>query len=170
MVRARWEKSNSDVKLGIWNMRWHVMSLTPTPRSTTCCWDGLGFVASSSSHPLFIKWWNHWWRKKSKNVDCWKVSVQGVENYFTNSLLYQDSLEVDENSHPEEPDSSNEANTEPKEEECLWKINPLIMSIDKPDFNTTAKIKSEWFINENLDMAYFSSFASDLYRQRLILT
>jgi len=42
---------------------------------------------------------------------------KGVENYFTDFLLYQDSLEVDENSHPEEPDSGNEAYTEP-EEEC----------------------------------------------------
>ena len=33
---------------------------------------------------------------------------KGVKNYFTNSLLYQDSLEADENSHPEELDSSND--------------------------------------------------------------
>jgi len=30
-----------------------------------------------------------------------------VENYFNDSLLYQDSLEVDENPHPEEPNSGN---------------------------------------------------------------
>ena len=38
---------------------------------------------------------------------------KGVENYFTDSPLYQDSLETNENSQPEEPDSGNEANTEP---------------------------------------------------------
>jgi len=42
-----------------------------------------------------------------------------VENYFTDSLLYQDSLEADENPHLEEPDSGNEADTEPEEVECL---------------------------------------------------
>jgi len=44
---------------------------------------------------------------------------KGVENYFPDSLLYQDSLEVDENPHSEEHDSGNEDNTEPKEEEYL---------------------------------------------------
>ena len=40
-----------------------------------------------------------------------------VENYFTDSL--QDSLEVEENPYPEILDSGNEADTEPKEDECL---------------------------------------------------
>ena len=43
---------------------------------------------------------------------------KGVENYFTDSLLYQDSLEADENPHPEELDSGNKVDTEPKDE-CL---------------------------------------------------
>jgi len=44
---------------------------------------------------------------------------KGVENYFTDSLLYQDSLEADENPHQEELDSVKEAYTEPEEDECL---------------------------------------------------
>ena len=55
---------------------------------------------------------------------------KGVENYFTDFLLYQDSLENNENPHSEDPDSSNEADTELEKDECLWKINPLITSID----------------------------------------
>jgi len=39
---------------------------------------------------------------------------KGVENYFTDSLLYQDFL-----SHPEEPDSINKADTVPEEKEYL---------------------------------------------------
>ena len=35
------------------------------------------------------------------------------------------------------------------------------MSIDKLDVDTTATAKSEWFINEDLDLAYFSIFVSD---------
>ena len=55
-----------------------------------------------------------------------------VENYFMDSLLYQDSLETNENPQPEEPDSGNEADTEPEaEEECLWELNPLVTSINK---------------------------------------
>ena len=41
-------------------------------------------------------------------------SFKGVENCFTDSLFYQDSLETDENPHPKEPDSGNEADAEPK--------------------------------------------------------
>ena len=35
------------------------------------------------------------------------------------------------------------------------------MSIDKLDFNNTANVEGEWFINENLDLTYLSSLASD---------
>ena len=57
---------------------------------------------------------------------------KGVENYFTNSLLYQDSLETNENPRPDE------ANTEPKaEEECMWELNPLVTSINKLDVNNS---------------------------------
>jgi len=38
---------------------------------------------------------------------------KGVENYFTDSLLFQDSREMNENPQPEEPDSGNEADIEP---------------------------------------------------------
>ena len=51
-----------------------------------------------------------------------RYPFKGVENYFTESLLYQDSLETNENSQPEEPDSGNEADSEPEaEEKCMWK-------------------------------------------------
>ena len=90
---------------------------------------------------------------------------KGVENYFTDSLLYQDPLELAEDPTPEDLDSGNEADTEPKlEEECLWEINPLVTNVDKLNFNNTANVEGEWFINENLDLAYFSTLASILYR------
>ena len=87
---------------------------------------------------------------------------KGVENYFTDSLLYQDSLETDENPQPEELDSGNEADDEPEvKEECLWELNALITSINKLDANNTTNGVGEWYINEELDLAYFSMFASD---------
>jgi len=49
-------------------------------------------------------------------------------------------------------------------------MNPLVTSIDKLDFNTAANIEGEWFINEEINLAYFSTFASNLYRQTLVLT
>ena len=57
---------------------------------------------------------------------------KGVENYFTDFLLYKDSLETNENPQPEKPDCGNEADTEPEvEEECLWELNLLVTSINK---------------------------------------
>ena len=35
------------------------------------------------------------------------------------------------------------------------------MSIDKLDIYSTANTEGEWFINEDLDLAYLSAFASD---------
>ena len=49
------------------------------------------------------------------------------------------------------------------------KINPLITSIDKLDFDTIANVEGEWFINENLDLAYFSAFASNSVPSTLVL-
>ena len=63
---------------------------------------------------------------------------KGVENYFTDSLLYQDSLKTNENLQSEEPDSGNEADIEPEKEECMWELDPLVTSINKLDVNNTA--------------------------------
>jgi len=44
----------------------------------------------------------------------------------------------------------------------MWELNPLVTSINKLDVNNTADVVSEWYINEVLDLAYFSLFTSDL--------
>ena len=86
---------------------------------------------------------------------------KGVENYFTDSLLYQDSVETDEISQPEEPDSGNEADTESEKEECMWELDPLVTSTNKLDVDNTADDVGGWYLNEDLDLAYLSVFASD---------
>ena len=87
---------------------------------------------------------------------------KGVENYFTDSLLYQDSPETNENPQPEELDSNNEADVDPEaKKECLWELNPLVTSVNKLDINNTANNVGEGYINEELDLAYFSIFAFD---------
>ena len=85
-----------------------------------------------------------------------------VKNQFTNSLLYQDSLEIAEDSSPEDSDSGNEADTEPEpEEEYLCEINSFVMSIDKLDLNNITNDVSEWFNNKDLESVYLSMLASD---------
>ena len=69
---------------------------------------------------------------------------------------------MNENPQPDEPDSGKEADIEPEaEEECLWELNLLVTSINKLDVNNTANDVGEWHINEELDLAYLSMFASD---------
>jgi len=77
------------------------------------------------------------------NVGRRKAPFKGVENYFTDSLLYQDSLETNENPQLEELDSGNEADIEP-EAECIWELNPLVTSINKLDVNNPANDVGEW--------------------------
>jgi len=43
----------------------------------------------------------------------------------------------------------------------MWELNPLVMSINKLDVNNNADDVAEWYINEKLDLTYFSVFASD---------
>ena len=43
----------------------------------------------------------------------------------------------------------------------MWELNPLVTSINKIDVNNTADDIGEWYINEELNLAYFSVFASD---------
>jgi len=100
--------------------------------------------------------------EKVRTLIAKRHPFKGVENYFTDSLLYQDSLETGDNPQLEESDSGNEADIEPEaEKKYLWELNPLVTSINKHDVNNTANDVGEWYINEELDLAYFSVFASD---------
>ena len=48
-------------------------------------------------------------------------------------------METTNDPPPDDHDSGNEAYTElDPEEECLWKLNPIVTSIDKLDVNNTA--------------------------------
>jgi len=82
---------------------------------------------------------------KVRTLIAERHSFKGVENY---SLLYQDSLETDENPQPEKLDSGNEVDVKPMtEEECLWELNPLVMSVNKLDANNTTNDVGEWYIH-----------------------
>ena len=43
----------------------------------------------------------------------------------------------------------------------MWELNPLVTSINKLDVNNTAEEIGEWYINEELNLAYFSVLASN---------
>jgi len=48
--------------------------------------------------------------------------------------------------------------------------DPLVMSVDKLGFNNTANDIGEWYINENLDLAYLFALLLILYHQIITLT
>jgi len=51
----------------------------------------------------------------------------------------------------------------------MWELNPLVSSINKLDVNNTSDDVGEWYINEELNLAYFFVFASDSLPQTLVL-
>ena len=57
--------------------------------------------------------------------------------------------------------SGNEADTEPEKEECMWELEPPVTGINKPDVDNTTDDVGGQYINEELDLAYFSVLASD---------
>ena len=90
-----------------------------------------------------------------------KASVQGGRELFHRLPPVPRLSGKNENSQLEEPDSGNEADTEPEvEEKCMWELNPLVMSINK-----LVDDIDEWYIKFGLlfcvTLAYFSMFASD---------
>jgi len=93
---------------------------------------------------------------KVRTLIAKKHPFKRVENYFL--ILSSTKFSWDQwESQPDDSDSSNETDTEPEpEEECLWKLNPLVTSVDKLDFKNTANVEGEWYINENLNLAYLS--------------
>ena len=102
------------------------------------------------------------WRRRSENVDCWKISIQEGKELLHGLPPLPRFRRTTEDPSLEDFDSSSEADTKPElQEEYLWKINPLVTSIDKLNFNNNANVEGEWFINENLDLAYLSVLASD---------
>ena len=50
--------------------------------------------------------------------------LKRVENYFTDFLLYQNSLETDENPQREELDSDNEAHVKPEAKKNVFRAEP----------------------------------------------
>ena len=43
----------------------------------------------------------------------------------------------------------------------MWELDPLVKSINKLDVNNTTDDVGDWYINEELNLAYFFVFASD---------
>jgi len=82
-------------------------------------------------------------------------SFKGVENYFTDSLLYQENNESVKQSLPDDIDSGNETDSESGENApAIFSIKLIIAYLDDFDCNNLVKNGDEWVINENINYDY----------------
>ena len=119
MVHAQWKKSSSNVKIGDLESEVTCYVIDADTSYNLLLgrpWIHRNSIVPSSLHQV-MKYIDG--SRKVRTLIAKRHLFEGVENYFTNSLLYQDSLETNKNPQPEEPDSGNEADTEPKKEECM---------------------------------------------------
>jgi len=80
---------------------------------------------------------------------------KGVENYFTDSLLYQEDIEPLRQSLPDDVDSGNEADSESEEDvPATISIEPIIAYLNDYDCNNPAENEGEWVLNENIAFDY----------------
>jgi len=77
-------------------------------------------------------------------------TFKGVENYFNDSLLYQDSNDVVKETSPEDLDSGNEGDAE---DNLL--VEPIIAYLDDSTCNNdTIEFNDEWVLNESIAFDY----------------
>jgi len=80
---------------------------------------------------------------------------KGVENYFTDSLLYQENNELVKQPLPNDIDSGNKTDSESEEDAlATFSMEPIVAYLDDPDCNNSTESKGEWVLNENVDFDY----------------
>ena len=78
-----------------------------------------------------------------------------VENYFTDSLLYQESNKSVKKLLPNDIDSGNEADSKLKEDApTTFIMESIVAYLDDPDCNNPAENEGERVINENVAFDY----------------
>jgi len=80
---------------------------------------------------------------------------KGVENYFTDALLYQEAGETPKEPLPDDDESGNEADSESETGIPAILIGePIIACLNNPQCNTSSEDEGEWVINDNISFDY----------------
>ena len=88
---------------------------------------------------------------------------KGVENYFTDSLLYKENGKVIKKSLPDDIDSGNEVDSELGEDPTVsFDEKTIIAYLNDPDCNNSTDNGDEWILNENVNFDY-SLYCDDVY-------
>jgi len=78
-----------------------------------------------------------------------------VENYFTESLLNQETGKTVKGLLPDDIDSGNEIDSESEEDTTnIFSMEPIIAYLDDPYCNNSAKNDGKWVLNENVNFDY----------------
>ena len=81
---------------------------------------------------------------------------KGVENYFTESLLYEENIELPKQSLPHDIDSGNETDSESEKDTLATiSIEPIAAYLNNYDCNNPAENEGEWVLNKNIAFDYF---------------
>lgn len=99
-------------------------------------------------------------KRKVHIVIADRYPFKRVENYFTDSLLYRETLKTDP--ALEKPDSGNEVDTAyDLEDDCPWQLNLSMLEMNSLSVYDTVDETGGWHIDEDANSDYLSSFASD---------
>ena len=86
-----------------------------------------------------------------RTVFAKKQPFKGVENYFTNALLYQEANKVAKELLLEDDDSGNKTDSEPEEDmPATFAFKSIIAYFNDPKCNNPIENVGEWVINENV--------------------
>ena len=84
-----------------------------------------------------------------------KQPFKGVENYFTDALLYQEVDETSKETLPDNDDSGNEADSQSEADmPAIVVSEPVIACFNHPQCNALSEDKGEWVINDNISFDY----------------
>ena len=81
-------------------------------------------------------------------------SFKGMENYFTDSLLYQENNETVKQPLPDDVDNGNKADSELEEDEpAIFSMEPIVAYLYDPNCNNPTENEG-WVLNENVAFDY----------------
>jgi len=82
-----------------------------------------------------------------------KQPFKGMENYFTDALLYQEVSETSKELLLSNSDSDNEADSESERDTPATLVGePIVTCFNNPQCNTSLEDDDEWVINDNFPL------------------
>ena len=86
-----------------------------------------------------------------------KQPFKGVENYFTDALIYQEISETSKEPLPDNDDSGNEADSKSEGDTPATLVGEPIIACFNPQCNNPSEDDDGWAINDNVTFDYPTS-------------